>query len=83
MAENGTVAYVSTLPLCDICIHVGTQSEKDSPAIAIADVKTKDGRWANVCQSHRETHAMYEDYGIGKGQMLVVRLAPVTEAEVG
>jgi hypothetical protein len=74
MAENGTVAYVPQMPECDICKYVGTQSEKDSPATAIADVVCKDGRWAFVCQPHRETHAMYPDrYGMGIGQMLMVR----------
>jgi hypothetical protein len=83
MAENGTVAYVSKMPECDVCKYTGTQSEKDSPALAIADVKTKQGPWAYVCQPHRETRALYADYGVGKGQMLVVREQPTVEAEAG
>lgn len=76
MAENGTVAYVSTLPECDICKHIGTQSEKDSPAIALYDVKTKQGPWANVCAPHRKSHAANPNLlGVGLGQMLVVRHA--------
>lgn len=74
MTENGTVAYVTKLPECDICKYTGTQSEKESPAVAVADVRTKDGRWANVCSGHLDDNRMYPDYGIGKGQMLVVRV---------
>jgi hypothetical protein len=75
MAENGTVAYVTQLPECDICKYVGTQSEKDSPARALYDFRTKDGRWAMGCAPHWESHRMHEGLGIGKGQMLVVKAA--------
>lgn len=75
MAENGTVAYVTELPECDICKYIGTQSEKDSPAIALYDFKTDDGRWAMGCKPHWVLRRFYPELGMGKGQMLVVRAA--------
>lgn len=73
MALNGTVAYVNEAPVCDICKYTGTDSERQAPAVATHDVKTKDGRWAFVCNNHYITHAMYDDLGTGKGQKLEVR----------
>lgn len=79
MAENGTVAYITEADaktrVCDICKYIGTTSERESPALAKYDLKTKDGRWANVCENHRKTHAMFDTLGIGKGQRLEVRNA--------
>lgn len=76
MAKNGTIAYITSPKECDICKHLGTQSEKDSPARAEFDVKTKQGPWANVCAPHRATHAMYPtELGVGIGQKLEVRSA--------
>lgn len=70
MAKNGTAAYVKELPECDIhAIEEGVEG-----VAATFDVKTQDGRWANVCDTHRRTHALYPDkLGLGMGQMLIVR----------
>lgn len=74
MAKNGTIAYVTELPECDICKHVGNDSEKASPAIARYDVVTKDGRWAFVCGRHLATHAKHpNELGTGRGQKLEVK----------
>ena len=75
MSKNGTVAYISTPKECDLCKTIGTQSEKDSPARAEYDLKTKMGPWANVCEGHRQSHAMFKELGLGRGQRLEVRSA--------
>lgn len=67
MAENGTVAYVTEMPQCDI--HKYYNRETGVPATH--DVRTKTGAWANVCDDHRATHAMHPNkLGIGIGQKL-------------
>lgn len=83
-AKNGTVAYVLIPKPCDF--HMSeverTIQEKDLPKKeadllrkgvpdAEYDLRTRHGFWANVCEAHREEHAMYPDeLGIGKGQRL-------------
>jgi hypothetical protein len=69
MARNGTEAFVTALPDCDICHYV--LGVVHVPAAY--DVKTIDGRWGYVCEDHFKTHAMYPELGTGKGQRLVMK----------
>lgn len=71
MASNGTMAYVRELPDCDICKYFPDYPSRP-PRKAHYDVKTVDGRWANVCEQHRASHAMYKELGLGRGQRLVL-----------
>jgi hypothetical protein len=73
MAQNSTIAYVTELPECYFCKNTGTQSEKDSPAKAEFDFRTKTGPWAFACMAHYEANRMYPTLGLGKGQRLEVR----------
>lgn len=68
MAKNGTVAFVSSMPDCDICKYVHKLME---PNLATHDVITRTGQWANVCDDCRKTHARYPNrVGLGIGQKL-------------
>ena len=67
MAKNGTVAYVTALPECDIHKMNGV------PGVpAEFDFKTTSGPWANGCEACWKDHRAYRELGIGKGQRLVV-----------
>lgn len=70
MAENGTVAYVVTLPMCDFCRMAG-----DPEVPAGFDGATRLGPWANMCPTHFGLHGL--GLGIGRGQRLVVKDAEV------
>lgn len=73
MPKNGTVAYVQTLPECDVCRYEPNHPDSDNPPRkAEYDLRTMSGQWANVCHPHRWTHAMYTELGVGKGQKLEV-----------
>lgn len=67
---DGTEVAVSTIKMCDICVHVEHRAE---PLIAFFDTRTTDGRWGNLCGLHIDTHGMYAetDLGVGKGQKLI------------
>lgn len=69
MAKNGTEAYVSKLPMCDI--HKYDKGVDN--IIAIYDAKTKRGPWANMCQECFDENAMFTELGTGKGQHLFVK----------
>ena len=67
MADNGTVAFVSELPNCDF-------GHSDTPGGVVKaryDFRTTDGRWANGCAEHYDSHRLHETLGLGKGQRLV------------
>lgn len=66
MAENGTVAVVTTLPPCDICKMHG---EPDVPAQF--DGATTSGPWANMCITHFTLYGV--GLGTGRGQRLIVK----------
>lgn len=67
MPRNGTVAYVRSLPNCDICALSNAQTP------ASYDAKTTTGPWANICENHTSHMAFGpNDLGVGKGQRLEV-----------
>jgi hypothetical protein len=66
MAENGTIAYVAEIPMCDFCRMNG---EPNVPAGY--DGKTRLGPWANMCPTHFGLHGI--GTGLGVGQRLVLR----------
>ncbi len=57
-------AYVSSLPLCDICDHT------DGPIYAQYDARLTIGSWADVCEKHFKAYGV--GLGTGKGQRLIV-----------
>lgn len=59
--EKGQEARVERLPKCDFC---GNR--------AAYDAKTKQGPWANMCETHWRVHAESQQLGIGMGQRLVL-----------
>ena len=65
--RGGTTAYVRELPKCDFC---------DRPALY--DGKTRMGPWANMCETHFNSHGI--GVGTGVGQKLIPRKA-LGEAE--
>ena len=65
MAKEGTVAYVATMPMCDICKVNG-----DPTVPAQYDGKTKSGPWANMCLTHFTLHGV--GLGVGMGQKLML-----------
>lgn len=67
MANNGTVAYVSKLPLCDFCKQNGINRPAEY------DFKTDQGPWANGCELHHKKYRLHDTLGTGKGQKLEVR----------
>lgn len=89
MPENGTVAYIDVPKKCDyhkraaeneirdLGIFENSDEAKemlDRVPDATADVRTKFGYWANVCDPCIEKYAMYPGlFGIGRGQRLEVR----------
>lgn len=62
MAENGTIAYVTALPKCDLkCDNVA----------AYDGGLNFTSSWAYMCESH---FALYgRGLGVGKGQRLVIK----------
>lgn len=72
MATDYTVAYVSTLPYCDLHMIV-----KREEVIAEYDAKTSDGRWASMCQAHFDSEG--STLGLGKGQRYVVGEPPAVD----
>jgi hypothetical protein len=70
MPKNGTEAFVSKLPECDIHHYVlGVVG-----VTATHDVKTKDGRWGYVCDACFKSHGLYyPELGTGKGQRLITK----------
>ena len=75
MAKNGTIAYVSRLPKCDI--HNGQHDAKYDAAIVQGNPPRR--VWANVCEDAFKTFA--GELGLGKGQELVVGEAPVKTSD--
>jgi hypothetical protein len=65
MAENGTVAYVATLPMCDICARNG-----DDAVPAQFNGVTRFGPWAKMCSTHFRLYG--RGLGVGVGQQLKV-----------
>lgn len=68
MAKNGTVAYVSKLPQCDLHAAMGAPGVE-----AKYDFKMKQGPWANGCEACWKDNRAFADLGLGKGQKLEVR----------
>lgn len=66
MAENGTIAFVNKLPLCDFCKDKGINRPAEY------DFKTRLGPWANGCEVHYRRYQLHTELGIGKGQKLEV-----------
>jgi hypothetical protein len=67
MAENGTVAYVSEFPKCDIC-----KANNKTETIAKYDGKLAFGSsWGYMCIDHFVTYG--SGLGTGRGQELKVR----------
>lgn len=66
MAQNGTVAYVTELPVCDI--HGDHDADYDASIVY-------NGRrtWANVCEALFKDPALRAGLGTGRGQKLEVR----------
>jgi hypothetical protein len=63
---NGTVAYVTELPMCDVCKHNG-----DATVPAQYDARLSTGQWGFVCVTH---FTLYQGkVGLGLGQRLVIR----------
>lgn len=67
MTQNGTEAYVASLPACDI--H---KLSLNIIVPAAYDAKTKDGPWAFLCEEHFQTYTT-GDLGVGHGQRLIVK----------
>lgn len=67
MPQNGTIAYVSRIPKCDV--HEG---KHDAVYDALVFVKKQQRRtWAFVCEdAFREGHG---HLGMGRGQILIKR----------
>jgi hypothetical protein len=64
---NLTVAYVATIPSCDVC-----KVDEGKPDVPAAyDGKTRFGPWAYMCVKHMETHGV--GLGTGRGQELKLR----------
>lgn len=66
MAENGTVAYVTKKPTCDI--HGDHAADYDA-SIVFNDRRV----WANICEAVFKNPAAGASLGTGRGQRLVVR----------
>lgn len=62
---DGVVAVVYQLKDCDVCRY-----DHNVPDLveAIADARTSDGRWANVCSEHFDH--LQCGLGLGRGQIL-------------
>lgn len=57
-----TEVRVATLPVCNFCQET-----------AHYDAKTAMGPWANLCEQHFQTYAMYPlALGTGRGQRLIL-----------
>jgi len=71
VAKNGTIAYVSQIPDCDVC----KDYYRNWPSMirkAQYDAKTASGPWANLCEFHWKL-LTYQKLGLGLGQKLEVR----------
>ncbi len=66
MAEEGTVAYVSELPMCAICKMNG-----DATVPAMYDGATRMGPWATMCPTHFGLYG-FGRLGTGIGQRFVL-----------
>jgi hypothetical protein len=66
MAQNGTVAYVTQLPKCDI--HTDHEAQYDA-SIRINGRRT----WANICEELFKDPTLGASLGTGRGQKLEVR----------
>lgn len=66
-------AYVATLPTCDV---IGCNTQADY------DVRTLNGQWANLCQTHFDTMTD-GTLGTGYGQRLIVAPPTPPPAEPG
>lgn len=62
-----TEVKVARIPDCDICKYVDRPTNKIEPAAY--DGKTKDGPWANMCETHFQQYGV--GLGTGRGQKLV------------
>lgn len=71
MAENGTIAYVSEMPKCQI--HPIKFPDRPAPE-AKYDFKTIDGPWAYGCSVCWISYRWSPTLGTGRGQKL--ELAP-------
>lgn len=60
---------VSTLPTCDICLHVRGMKKKEARR-ALFDGRTVTGSWANMCLIDFKEWGV--GLGLGLGQRLVV-----------
>lgn len=68
MAENGTLAFVSEFPLCDVCKVNGNG---ETTVLAQYDGRTTSGQWAFMCPTHFTLHGV--GVGLGRGQKLTIR----------
>ena len=73
MAENGTIAYISTPKYCDFC-----RMATGEAVLAKYDFKTTNGQWGNGCPMHWRQYRLYDSLGVGKGQQLVIRESKMT-----
>jgi hypothetical protein len=74
MAKNGTIAYVTGLPTCQICKFLPDDVDSaEPPRTAEYDFKTQEGPWAYGCEPHYKALRLYSELGTGKGQKLEVR----------
>ena len=67
MPKNGTIAYLSKAPGCDFCLKSGRQTP------AKYDFLTRLGSWAYGCEAHWTEYRVFEDLGIGKGQIIEIK----------
>lgn len=66
---KGEAVAVSTLPLCDICVHVKGKKKKHAER-ALFDGRTNTGSWANMCLDDFRVWGV--GLGTGYGQRLVI-----------
>jgi hypothetical protein len=67
MARNGTIAYVASLPECDL--HKYVDNVRGVPAKY--DKRTRTGQWGYVCEEHFQSDTDGR-LGTGYGQELIV-----------
>ena len=82
MAEQGTVAYVATLPMCDFCRM--NNADVEVPAHFDAATRRPDGLpgpWAMMCSTHFGLYGI--GLGVGRGQRLVVDVPQKVELSEG
>lgn len=75
MAQNGTIAYVHTMPECNFCEIQARYDELQPHEIqkATYDFKSQNGQWAFGCDRHYSEHRYYPNLGTGMGQKLEAR----------